>query len=259
MAAVSWLAAQTSRPNDAALRRLERQLTAVLRWGILWGNLPAGFRVTGDGSARLAIHRTPNLFSFCSPDLGTCAEYAMEGRKIGQRNRSVPCVSGKPPCSQGMNDIESVLAFAGANRQAPAAQKTTERPLFGGTISGTLGSPGAIIWTATIKLDNRAETLKYYQQLRPAELDGLREWLRTHLRGAGYKSVTIPCFASSDPKIYVYGDRPERGPIVFSVFWDEESEEWVEAGRLDRMEDRAQIDKLKSLIEPIACSTIRFD
>lgn len=158
-----------------------------------------------------------------------------------------------------MNDIESVLAFAGANRQAPAAQKTTERPLFGGTISGTLGSPGAIIWTATIKLDNRAETLKYYQQLRPAELDGLREWLRTHLRGAGYKSVTIPCFASSDPKIYVYGDRPERGPIVFSVFWDEESEEWVEAGRLDRMEDRAQIDKLKSLIEPIACSTIRFD
>jgi hypothetical protein len=71
-------------------------------------------------------------------------------------------------------------------------------------------APGSgILWTASIALGSRAEITKQYSHLHPTELHDVERWLRnTILPDAGYKTITIACFAPTDPMIYLYGERP---------------------------------------------------
>lgn len=245
------LSRQTTNPADASLRRRERELAACLRWEILWNDAPLGFRVPEGGTARLAAYQTGDNFWYCSRDLRVCAQYRLDERQLGQRINSIKC-SGE------QDDMSSVLKFAG---QPP------NQPLTSGQRVGGLASSSGILWTPTLELNTREAMVKQYKQLRPTELEGLRDWLRTSHQNTGYRSITIACFASSDPEVYIYGDRPaeRRGPIVFSVFWDKEREEWLEAWILEvavlreRGQGTERFEELKAMIQAIACDTIRFN
>ena len=244
--AVTTLSHQTTNTTDASLRQRERELAVRLLWEILWNDAPRGFRVPQTGTARLAAYQTDKAFWYCSRDLGVCAQYGVEGRRLGRRINSVQY-------GNEQDDRISVLKFAGINPKPPfPAEIRTDRP----SIPDFAGA----LWTPAIELGTREEIVKQYKKLRPVELEGLREWLRTGLQVAGYRSITIACFAPSDPTVFIYGDRPaERfGPIVFQVFFDREREEWVEVGILEQSQNPEKFKELKTTVQAIACDTIRF-
>ena len=247
MLALGMLPYQTTRTADASLRRRERELAARLRWEVLWNDTPQGFHIPGTGTARLAAYQTGKAFWYCSRDLGVCAQYSLEERHLGDRITS-------SQYGNEQDERKSVLKFAGQNPKLsfPTEIRTDRLPIP--------DSPGTL-WTPAIEVGNREEIVKQYKQLRPMELKGLREWLRTRLQDAGYKSITIACFAPYDPTVFIYGDRPEDrfGPIVFQVFWDREREEWVEAGILERRQGPKRFEELKTTVQAIACDTIRFN
>jgi hypothetical protein len=236
---------QITNTPDASLRRRERELAARLRWDILWNEVPPGFRVPKGGAARLTAYQTVDTFWYCSRDLGVCAQYSLEDRRLLHRTSQIKC-DGK------QDDRSSVLKFAGQNPKLsfPSEIRTDKLP-----------HPVGILWTPTIELSTRVETVKKYKQLRPTELEGLRDWLRTRFQDAGYRSITIACFAPSDPTVFIYGDRPAepRGAIIFQVFWDREREEWVYAGLLEREHGPERFEELKATIQLIACDTIKFN
>lgn len=236
---------QTTNKADASLRRRERELAARLRYDILWNEAPPGFRLPEGETAQLAAYQTGDTFWYCSRDLGVCVKYSLEDRRLGQR-------IGQRTCDGEQDDMSSVLKFAG---QSP------KRPLPPEISTHRLPQPVGTLWTLTVELSSREETVRQYKQLRPPELKGLRDWLRTDLRGTGYRSITIACFAPMDPTVFIYGDRPpERGgPIVFQVFWNMEREEWVEAGMLEQVQGPKKFEELKATVQAIACNTIRFN
>ena len=246
MFAVTTISYQTTNTTDAGRRQRERELATRFRWEILWNETPQGFRIPKTGTARLAAYQTDKAFWYCSRDLGVCAQYSLEGRGLGRRINSVQY-------GNEQDDRISMLKFAGINPKPslPAEIRTDKLSLP--------DSAGAL-WTPAIELGTREEIVKQYKKLRPVELEGLREWLRTGLQVAGYRSITIACFAPSDPTVFIYGDRPaERfGPIVFQVFFDREREEWVEVGILEQSQSPEKFKELKTTVQAIACDTIRF-
>jgi hypothetical protein len=239
------LLGQTANPIDPGLRRRERELAAILRWEILWNDASLGFQVPKDGTAKLAAYLKGNAFWYCSRDLGACTQYRLEAHRGWQRMKSI-----KHDGDQ--DDMSSVLRFAGEDPlQLLRSDKTDPRSWH-----LTVG----ILWTPTVELSTRDEIVKQYQQMRPAELKGLRDWLRTSLQDTGYRSITIACFAPSDPTVFIYGDRPaeHRGPLVFQVYWDREREEWVFVGMLEREQGPKKFEELRATVQAIACDTIRF-
>ena len=170
------------------------------------------------------------------------------------------------------DDKNAVLKFAGAPplRLGP--------PTVVGTLGGVSGAPPpGLLWTPTIELHTREETIRQYQQLRPTTVEKVRNWLlnkqpdprgleslRTWLlktsKEAGYRSLTIACFTPLDPTVFIYGDRPpeRRGEIVFQVFWDDEREEWVDAAMLEREQGAEIFEDLKATVLATACDTISF-
>jgi len=244
--AMMTLSYQTTNTADAGLHRRERELAARLHWDILWNEAPEGLRVPKTGTARLAAYLTGKAFWYCSHDLGVCAQYRVEDRHLGDRIESIKSLDEQ-------DDRKSVLKFAGQNPKLtfPTEIRTGRLPL---------PDSAGILWTAAIELGTREEIVNQYKQLRPVELKGLLEWARTKHQDSGYRSITIACFAPSDPTVFIYGDRPaERsGPIVFQVFWDREREEWVVAGMLERRQGPETFEKLKATVQAIACGKIRF-
>jgi hypothetical protein len=105
----------------------------------------------------------------------------------------------------------------------------------------------------------RTEIVADYAGLRPEKITSLREWLVSTHKDAGYESISTPCFKPSDPQVYLYGKRPRIGPIIVSVFWDQETEEWVYAGMLERTESRKRIEELGHIVESIKCGEVRFN
>jgi hypothetical protein len=250
-----------ARAEDKALGRFEQQLAAVLRWEILWSDSPAGFQVPRDGSARFALHWTPREFSasslsYCSRDVGVCARYTVLPQRNWMRDANAKRDSSE-------SDIDAVAAFDGLKIREPAA-RTGSPPTITlggpGGLTGTLTPNSGIAWTATISLGGREEIVRQYRQMRPPEIEGLKEWIRSPLmpRDAGIKSITIACFAPSDPVVYYSVDGPATKPVIMAVFWDRDLEEWRVATYLDRTQNSAVFERMHRTIESIACSTLSF-
>jgi len=244
LVAVISLSYQVADTSNISLRQLEQALTARLRWEVLWNDMPQGFLMPKSKDVRLAVYWTVGSIWYCSRDLGVCAQYSLEGRHLGQRNKFIKY-------NNADDDIDSVSRFAGQKPKSlfPSEIGTSQLPQFTGTL-----------WTRTIELGSREEVVASYKKLRPTKLKGLRDWLRERLKDGGFRSVTIASFAPSDPTVFIHGDRTaERGgPIVFQVFWDSEREAWVYAGMLEQAQDPERFERLKVTIQAIACETVRL-
>jgi len=240
--------------SEASLRRMEREVTARLTFEILWHDLPQGLVIPGSRPVKLGLYLTARSLFYCSHDLSACAQYRLEAGQIGQRVRSVACNPARPPCDQTRDDTVAVRSFS--KQSEPAA----DLPIGPGprSIGGLSPDSPGILWTMTATLGNRTEIIAKYKRMRPAALSSLTEWIQRTHGAAGYKSITISCFEPSDPVVHLFGDRPEKGPIVFSVFWDKEREEWVFAGMLYQTDDRGRIAQLKAVVEAVSCETVRF-
>jgi len=157
-------------------------------------------------------------------------------------------------CNRDRDDSQAVRFFS--NQRDSVIQSPD------GSGSRTLGGvpqQGAgIFWTTTMALGSRVEIIGRYQRVRPDGFSRLARWLQQREQGAGYKSITIPCYKSTDPVVNLFGDRTTKGQVVFSVFWNDEREDWVFAGVVDP-QDREQIEQLKAVIERLSCETLRFE
>jgi hypothetical protein len=249
------LRGQVGRSEDASLRRFEQQLAAVLRWEILWNDSPTGFHVSPNGSATFALHSSPNALSYCSRDVGVCARY-----KIGPTRNWELVASDR--CDGGQSNQDALLAFDGENVERPVA-KAASRPRHVFGPGGLTGSPMpgfGVLWAATIRLASREETVRQYRQMRPAEIEGLKEWiLASRKKDAGVKSITIACFAPSDPMVYYYVDGPGKEAGVLAVFWNREREEWIVAAALERSQNPGRFEEMHRITDSIACSTIKLE
>jgi hypothetical protein len=46
---------------------------------------------------------------------------------------------------------------------------------------------------------------------------------------------------------------------VFSVFWDREGDDWMDAGMLERAQGPERFDDIRSTIQAIACDTVSLN
>ncbi|MEO8597159.1 MAG: hypothetical protein ABI759_27820 [Candidatus Solibacter sp.] len=240
---------QLVQADDANVRRLEQQLAATMRWEILWNDTPRGFQVPQGGSASLAAVVTSNSLAYCSHELGVCARYRNDPHRNWEREASAKCDGGQ-------TDEDALIAFAGGTVRASAGSQS--KVVLGGP-GGLKGSPApgsGIRWTAAVRLGSRDEIVQQYREMKPPEIEAIQKWARaTSPPSAGYKSITIACFAPTDPMVYLYGDRGTKGSIVLAIYWDREREEWVFASSLERSQGTQRFDEMYRTIESVACST----
>jgi hypothetical protein len=238
---------------NAGMRRLERQLTAILQWEILWGATPEGFQVpTRPVQLALVWDAAKDSISYCGREPGVCGHYFLNPSYNWDRLREAKC------CEE-QSDLNAVMAFSNQRPIGPESVVVPRTLTLDGPrgISGRFGS--TLTWIMTADLGSHRDIVQSYRKVRPPELMSLKESLRMDLRTAGYRTVTIPCFKSTDPMVYLYGDRPAKGPIVIASVWDKESEEWRDSRLvIEGPENQAQIDQFKKTIDSVKCATVSF-
>jgi len=267
------LHAQTGGAGDPSVRSTERTLAAVLQWEILWNDSPKGFRLPPDGSFAVAIHAASGSVSYCSQQAGVCVTY----RTGYDRNWEA---TEQALCDDSRSDLEAVLAFIQKDSVTSVGKEpTTDHappaagargfsgfPAPDSEVTPTAGS--AVTWTTKITLGSRREIVMKYRRMRPPGMADLEKWLRSQIAGDSEpKSITIACFAATDPMVYYYVDRPTKGPVerpsaaptIMAVFWRlDQPKDWVVAGYSQRWQNPRKFDKTRRTIESVACSTLSF-
>jgi hypothetical protein len=237
----------------ASFQQIERTLTNLIRWEILWRDTPKGFQIPSAGSATLFIGETDRNVSYCSHEMGVCATYLLDPMRNWQRTKVSRCDGNE-------SDESALVTFVtGEVKKAPPLPAPRHIVIGQGGLSGTPTTISPVRWGTTIRVESRPAVIEEYKGLKPTEAGSLRAWLLAHDRGAGYRSVTFGCFKSSDPQVFVYGQRLSDAPIIFSVFWNRDQEDWVEASLLRQPQLPKEFEEMKSTIEAIACGTIKFE
>ncbi len=244
-------------PITRFTRPTERTLTAVLQWEILWTDSPKGFRLPADGSIALAIHAASGTVSYCSHHAGVCATYGTDGDRNWEG-------SGQAACDDNRTDLDALLSFVGkepTTRDDPPPEKAHD-------FTGIPAAGSGVTWTTKITLGSRADIVMKYRLMRPPKLADLEKRLRSETTGdSEVKSITIACFADTDPIVYYYVDRPTQGPVerptaaptIIGVFWRlDEPQQWVGAGYSQRWQNPGRFDEIHRIIESITCSTLSF-
>jgi hypothetical protein len=77
------------RANDLTAR-YDRELFVVLRWEILWHQLPIGSRAPARGMTKFAVQLASNNLSYCSHELGVCERYQI-GEYRNWESLRTPC------------------------------------------------------------------------------------------------------------------------------------------------------------------------
>lgn len=247
---------QTAPPDDPGTRSVERTLAAVLQFEILWNDSPKGFRLPSDGSIALAIHATSNSTSYCRHQAGVCVTY-----RTGDHRNWEGSETG--PCNDDRSDVDALLSFVQKDSATRDALPATGARGFAGFPAAGSG----ITWTAKLVLGSRVEMVAKYRQMHPPELASLQKWLRSQMAGdSELKSITVACFAETDPEIYYYVDRPTKGPIerptsaptIVAAFWRlDQPEEWVVAGYSQRRQNPQRFDENLRIIQSIPCATLQ--
>ncbi len=238
--AVLLLSAQDGIPDRMA--EAEHELRAVVEWEMLWDSSPSGFKVSADSqkpvSCALLLNR--ESVSYCSRDLGVCVKYAVSGLRNWQAVNSVPCCNGS-------SEERALEKFAGIERGAVGRMSRT----------GSFG-PSGLTWVASIELSSRNEIIAGYKRIRPTDIESLRDSLKKRLSAAGYESITIPCYKATDPVVYVFGTRGDRGATVFANILDKESGTWIDAGIVTPRGNRGELERVEALVKALSCSTLEF-
>ena len=249
---IAGLQGQAARADDPAIKTTEQTLAAVLRWEVLWNDSPKGFRMPSDGSLTLAINALPDSVSYCSHQAGVCVTYRIDGY------RNWEGVKTGNPQPDG-SDIDALLAFLGKQARKPPRPPGAPVVLGQGGFSGSPVAGSGIMWTTKIALGTRAEIVKEYQELHPADIESLKNWLRSPATShSGVRGMTIACFAPSDPMVYYLVDRSVGAPVIMAVFWDKDRQEWVVASSFERNQAPEKFDEMRRTIESVSCSTVTF-
>ena len=265
------LGQQSRTPPESRVlsRRMEREFIEHLRWEILWNH--RGIRTPPTGIAKLAVYQGAKSLYFCSRDLGACAEYRMwDRRHLDDRIHTVECSTNSPACKEGRDEMESLVDFV--RQRDPTIPQYPEPPQRMPTLPTipTLSTLESFLRCASISgimtanLGSRTEIVEHFRQMRPPELDSLKEEV-AGWRGGGYSSIIIPCFSTAATSVVtLYGDRPGRGPVIIPAQWDPDEEEWRSNGQIERpggptAEDIRRIEELRPLYESLACATVKFE
>jgi len=232
----------------------------VLRWEILWNDSPRGFRAPTEGSLTLAVYSTPDSVSYCSHQAGVCVKYRADGYRNWQESFS-------SKCDDNGSDEEALTAFIGKDSPEPVGN-LQPRTVLGRGLSGIPAPQPAegfsvpvtsLRWTGEIDLGSRAEIVRAYQQMQPADIEGLKSWLRSPTTPhTGVRGITIACFAPSDPLVYYFIDRSSGAPVIMAVFWDRDRQEWVITASFERNQIPEKFDEMRRTVESVACSTVTF-
>jgi hypothetical protein len=246
------LTGQPTFADEIQLRKAAQQLSAILEWEILWDESPEGFHRPNGGSAKLAIQLTADSLTYCSHDLGACVAYAILDYRNWLGVRSAKC-------DDTHSDLDALLAFIGngpRNRANSQSTGATKGLADGRTMVGLSPTGSGIIWTTTVSLGSRDEIAQRYRRMNPDGIQSLRKWAANGV-APGIKAITIPCFAPSDPIVYVSFDWQADPPTAIAVFWNKESETWIDAASFVGPENRETIERIRSVIDEIACATIK--
>jgi hypothetical protein len=227
------------RAEDHSQNRLQQELAAVLKWEILWDDSPAGFQLPRDGKAQVSLLGDSNSLSYCSTRLGVCARYRTD------LNRNWMGVA-KAKIKHGQADYKTVVQFASKN--LGISQR-------GDSVAGSLPQPSTFVWEAVINLGSREDIIQQYRQMRPQGIGALEDWIRV-TRSSEVKSITIACFAPSDPVVYYFVDRPAKESAVMAAYWDREHKQWFVAASLVRSQGPETFERMRRTIESVACSTL---
>jgi hypothetical protein len=253
MTVVIGLQGQTARADAASVQMTERTLAAVLQWEVFWNDSPSGFRIPADGSITLAIYAASDFVSYCSHQAGVCVTYRTGDYRNWEGSNSAKCEGSG-------SDEDALLAFVGKGARKPAGGREAPMVLGRGGLSGSPAPGSGITWTTKVTLGSRAEIVRRYQQMHPAEIESLTRWIRSSMNQTGVRSsITIACFAPTDPMVYYYVDRATKEPVVMAAYWDREREEWVGASSLVRSQGSQRFDEMRRTIESVACSTVRSE
>src|SRR5260370_40668377 len=94
--------------------------------------------------------------------------------------------------------------------------------------------------------------------MRPQGIGALEAWIRgQRTRNSEVKSITIACFAPSDPIVYYFVDRPATGSVVMSAYWDRERKQWFVAASLERSQGPERFEQMRRTIESAPWSALQ--
>lgn len=120
-------------------------------------------------------------------------------------------------CNGNQSDEEALAAFIGDSVRSTAIAVPQRKIALGGA-GGLTGSPtpgSGIRWPTAVNLGTREEIVQQYKQMHPAEIENLTRWIRSSMnQTAGRTTITIACFAPTDPMVYYYVDRPAKESVV---------------------------------------------
>jgi hypothetical protein len=227
---------------------------AVLKWEILWDGAPVGFVIPSGEQARFSLDSKPGFLSYCSRDVGVCARYRIDPDRNWERDRSAKCDGAQ-------TDEDALLGFIGEISGKPAVSRGhRQKPTVGrGGLTGAPTPASGITWATTLSVRSRDEIVRQYKQMRPPDLGGLEDWIRTSgTPDSETRSIRIACFAPTDPMVYYYVDRSGREPIEMAAYWDKERQEWVVASSLERSQGSQRFEETRRIIDSIPCATIRL-
>lgn len=245
---VLMLVQANGRAGTTELRTMQ-ELAAVLKWEVLWGQIPSGFEIPTNGRVHVAIRSQAGSVSYCSHDLRVCESY----RTYDFRNWKEVRTS---TCTDSASDEQLTILFTSDSATTPPNGQTRYELGTGGLSGGLMGHSG-LVWSAYIQLPQLRQIVREYKRKHPEQIGSLKHWIQmTTPPSAGYNAITIACFASSDPIVHLYGERRVNGPILLSVFWDGEAREWRLAGMLEARQDPKRVEESRRTVESVACSKV---
>jgi hypothetical protein len=238
---------------DDFTSRYDRELFAVLRWEILWNQLPSGSHVPPSGGAtKFAVQRTLDNLSYCSHELGVCEMYRIGGYRNWEEVTNALC-------NDKRSDEEALRAFG--NISPEALVESGPSPRFVSKRGGFTGVPverSGITWTTETTLGSAPEIIRQYKQMHPPELGALEHWLRTPPTAEPGTRIKVPCFAPTDPLVFLSVTTSGGEPMIETVFWNREAETWESADGFSPPADPAALSKTRKTIDSISCASLVF-
>lgn len=236
---------------DIATERFDRELFAVIRWEILWGVLPSSSHVDTSRTTHFAVRWARDEVAYCSHDLGICESYRVGNYRNWEAITAVPC-------SARGSDEDALRAFHGKPHRLSLSGAPAPYSSADGEFSGRLEESSGVMWTTATRLGTWAEIADRYKVLRPLQLPVLKQWLRTSPHGRHGTEIVVPCFASTDPEVFLSVTMPSGEHHIETVFWNREAAKWESADGFGFAMDARVAGRLRETIDSISCGRVLF-
>ncbi len=244
--------------GELASQRVLVELTARLRWEILWRDSIVGFPEILPKRAKGAMYLSESALAFCSLDLQRCAYYRVENGSLGQRLKSVTCDRQADFCSTSRSESIAVWEFIKAFERSEVTPRKSSEAIFRGSGSSAFRGEWLPVLDIGVEIGSREMIEREYRTSRSRKLSLLTQWLRQELSSFGYRRIDVPCFVDSDPHVYVVGIRGQSEAIAISVRWDAEDNSWRKTAVLEGPQSATRIAEISRQIGRMRCAVIDF-